>query len=203
MRNLPWPKRSSTLSPKIQRYSMLPNRCAHPACMNIDVKSVGMSPAGFAMNRSGTNAHCRMNGSPPFISTKKNRTLAAISAYVTTGEILRAELSSPIGNMRCLLFHRVRLQACPSRIRCAELLYTVGFELRDPGERNAPQPLLDVAWICTDGLRQRHVLHRRFRPKVEDGVELIFQPQLPPLVARDGNRFFALERKPLPRGSHH
>ena len=31
---------SSTLSPKIHRYSMLPSRCMKPPCMNIEVNTV-------------------------------------------------------------------------------------------------------------------------------------------------------------------
>src|ERR1700749_1055476 len=37
----PWPTRSSTLSPKIQRYHMLPSTCDQLPCRNIDVMSVG------------------------------------------------------------------------------------------------------------------------------------------------------------------
>src|SRR5712672_2739168 len=39
--NPPCPTRSSTLSPKIQRYHMLPITCIQPPCRNIDVMSVG------------------------------------------------------------------------------------------------------------------------------------------------------------------
>ena len=35
----PWPMRSSTLSPKIQRNSMFPRKCIHPPCRNIDVNT--------------------------------------------------------------------------------------------------------------------------------------------------------------------
>ena len=37
----PWPTRSSTLSPKIQRYHMLPMTCNQLPCRNIEVISVG------------------------------------------------------------------------------------------------------------------------------------------------------------------
>jgi len=64
----------------------------------MEVKTVTKSPAGFARNRVGTNDHVPINASPPANSTKKNRTFNAISAYVTTGTVLRAVLSSPMGN---------------------------------------------------------------------------------------------------------
>jgi hypothetical protein len=48
--------------------------------MNIEVKSVGKSAAGFATKRLGTNDHFIIKGSPPLISTKKNRTFRAIKA---------------------------------------------------------------------------------------------------------------------------
>ena len=37
----PWPRRSSTLSPKIHRYHMLPMTCDQLPCRNIEVMSVG------------------------------------------------------------------------------------------------------------------------------------------------------------------
>src|SRR4030095_11048497 len=85
---------------------MLPPRCSHPACMNMEVKSVGKSAAGFARKRLGTKAHFSIKGSPPLSSTKKNKTFRAIKAYVTTGTVLSAVLSSPIGNIRIFsLYH--------------------------------------------------------------------------------------------------
>src|SRR6185436_13780393 len=84
---------------------MLPPRCSHPACMNMEVKSVGKSPAGFARKRRGTKAHFSIKGSPPLNSTKKNRRFSAIRAYVTTGTVLSAELSSPIGNISFTSVH--------------------------------------------------------------------------------------------------
>src|SRR6476659_7697629 len=98
---MPCPSRSSTLSPKIQRYSMLPPRCTQPPCMNIDVKSVGKSAEGWLRNRLGTNAHCLTKGSPPPSSMKKNRTFRAISEYVTIGKIRSPLLSSPMGSIEC------------------------------------------------------------------------------------------------------
>src|SRR6185436_16077189 len=68
--------------------------------MNMELKRVGTSEKGSAMKRRGTRAHCMTKASPPLSSTKKNRTLSAINAYVTSGKVLRALLSSPIGNMR-------------------------------------------------------------------------------------------------------
>src|SRR5512132_394867 len=67
--------------------------------MNMEVNSVGKSPAGLARKRRGTKAHLSIKGSPPLSSTKKNRTFNAINAYVTTGTVLSAVLSSPIGNI--------------------------------------------------------------------------------------------------------
>src|SRR2546425_1340126 len=67
--------------------------------MNMELKRVGASAKGSAMKRRGTKAHCMTKASPPLSSTKKNRALRAISAYVTSGKVLRALLSSPIGNM--------------------------------------------------------------------------------------------------------
>src|SRR5882762_6625535 len=67
--------------------------------MNIELKRVGASAMGSPMKRRGTKAHCMTRASPPLSSTKKIRTLRAINAYVTSGKLLRALLSSPIGNM--------------------------------------------------------------------------------------------------------
>src|SRR5713101_7661744 len=67
--------------------------------MNIELKRVGASANGLATKRRGTKAHSMTKASPPPISTKKNRALRAISAYVTSGKVLRSRLSSPIGNM--------------------------------------------------------------------------------------------------------
>src|SRR6478672_2012794 len=78
---------------------MLPPRCSHPPCMNIEVKRVGKSAAGLARKRRGTNAHCSTKALPPLSSTKKKRMFSAISVNVTMGKVLRPELSSPIGNM--------------------------------------------------------------------------------------------------------
>src|SRR5690349_12022286 len=78
---------------------MLPPKCSQPPCMNIEVKTVMKSAPGFWVRRRGTTDHRSINGSPPLNSTKKNRTLSAISAYVTIGTDLSAESSSPIGNI--------------------------------------------------------------------------------------------------------
>jgi hypothetical protein len=75
--------------------------------MNMEVKIVTKSPAGFARKRLGTNAHVSIKASPPINSTRKNRTFRAIREYVTTGTILREVLSSPTGNIRFFL-HYVR-----------------------------------------------------------------------------------------------
>src|SRR6266699_6483135 len=77
--------------------------------MNIDVKIDGKSVPGFATRRRGTTDQCSMKGSPPLNSTKKNRMLRAIRTNVTTGTVLRALSSSPIGNMLRLLPQRIRL----------------------------------------------------------------------------------------------
>src|SRR3954447_21555852 len=51
----PWPTRSSTLSPKIQRYHMFPITCDQLPCRNIDVISVG------ALNVAGTTPYTYRN----------------------------------------------------------------------------------------------------------------------------------------------
>src|SRR3990172_7024383 len=99
----PWPKRSSTLSPKIHKYSIFPPRCSHPACMNMDVKIVRDSPKGSARKRDGTKAQRSIKASPPLSSSKKTMAFNAIRIRVTTGTVLRALSSSPIGNMDLLL----------------------------------------------------------------------------------------------------
>ena len=62
---------------------------------------------GLARNRLGTKAHCPINASPPPSSRKKNRIFTAIKAYVTSGKVRRAVLSSPMGNMRFSSFLQV------------------------------------------------------------------------------------------------
>jgi hypothetical protein len=49
-----------------------------------------------------------MKASPPLCSTKKNRTFRAIKAYVNSGNVLREESSSPIGNIRLVSFYYSR-----------------------------------------------------------------------------------------------
>src|SRR5512142_60245 len=71
--------------------------------MNMDVKSVMKSAPGLARKRPGTKAHLLMNASPPDSSTKKNRALMAIRAYVTIGTVLRELSSSPSGNIPLIL----------------------------------------------------------------------------------------------------
>src|SRR5215216_2734772 len=83
---------------------MLPNKCIQPACINMDGKMVAKSPAGLARKRLGTNAQRWIKLSPLLSSTRKNRTLAAIRAYVTMGVSLRSRSSSPIGNIGILLY---------------------------------------------------------------------------------------------------
>src|SRR3989442_13341122 len=83
---------------------MLPPRWTHPACMNMEVKSVRTSPKGLARKRRGTKAHVLINASPPLCSTKNNRTFRAIKAYVTRGTVLREVSSSPIGNIKRVSF---------------------------------------------------------------------------------------------------
>src|SRR5437867_9695914 len=73
--------------------------------MNMELKRVGASAKGSAMKRRGTKAHCMTKASPPLSSTKKNRALRAINAYVTSGKVLRSLLSSPIGNMTISPLH--------------------------------------------------------------------------------------------------
>src|SRR4029453_18052622 len=86
---------------------MLPKRGSHPACMNIDVKSVGTSAAGLARNRRGTNAHCSIKALPLLSSTKKKRMFRTINVYVTIGTVLWPESSSPIGNIELFSSHLV------------------------------------------------------------------------------------------------
>jgi hypothetical protein len=69
----------------------------------MEVKSVRKSPEGLARKRPGTKAHFPINASPPLSSTKKNRTFRATRAYVTSGTVLRAVSSSPIGNMTLIV----------------------------------------------------------------------------------------------------
>jgi hypothetical protein len=63
------------------------------------VKIVRKSPPGFARKRAGIKDHVTIKESPAPNSTRKNRMLKTIRAYVTTGNVLRALLSSPIGNI--------------------------------------------------------------------------------------------------------
>src|SRR4030042_773219 len=73
--------------------------------MNMAVKRVRKSPKGLARKRLGTKAHFSINASPPPSSTMKNRTFRTIKPYVTSGTVLRAESSSPIGNIRFYSFY--------------------------------------------------------------------------------------------------
>jgi len=76
-----------------------------PACMNMEVNKVGRPPMGLARKRLGTKDYFIINASPPFISTRKNKTFSAIKANVTNGTVLREVLSSPIGNIRFNSFY--------------------------------------------------------------------------------------------------
>src|SRR4030042_5723736 len=72
--------------------------------MNMAVKRVRKSAKGLARKRLGTKAHFSIKASPPVSSTMKNRTFRTIKPYVTNGTVLRAESSSPIGNIRFYSF---------------------------------------------------------------------------------------------------
>src|SRR5437867_3597424 len=94
MRNGKWPSRSSTLSPKIQRYHMFPIRCSQPPCRNIDVRNGkttarnGTSDRGQANTAAGTTPYCSINGSsagPRETSYKKTTTFTRIRKIVITG----------------------------------------------------------------------------------------------------------------------
>src|ERR1700675_653147 len=94
-----WPKKSSTLSPKIQRKSMLPAMCATPECRNKlvtngrNAPTKSMFPARKAGKRAGMvalairKALAKCGGS--VISCRKTAMFAQISRTLT------------IGNRRC------------------------------------------------------------------------------------------------------
>jgi hypothetical protein len=70
----------------------------------MDVNKVRNSPEGLDRNRIGTKAHFMRKASPLLNSTRKNATFKAIKAYVTTGNVLREESSSPIGSIYQMSF---------------------------------------------------------------------------------------------------
>src|SRR5262245_62211425 len=100
---------SSTLLPKIQRNHMLPMRCIHPPCRNIDVSTVcqalppsantqeapgliGMLAPGGALCRRSAGIRPRRQteeesagAEPRPCSRTQARTLAAIRPYVAYG----------------------------------------------------------------------------------------------------------------------
>ena len=89
----PCPMRSSTLSPKIQRYHRLLIRCSQPPCKNTEVSSGRASLAVRAVQSpvkfTGTTPYCWKRKASPScpseFSCRKTATLVTISASVTNG----------------------------------------------------------------------------------------------------------------------
>src|SRR4051794_5587115 len=88
--------RSSTLSPKIQRYNMFGTTCQKPAWRNMLLTTVGQ------LNDAGTSAYCCMNasssGGGSSSSWKKTSALTMISPMVTMGTV-RDGMTSLSGNI--------------------------------------------------------------------------------------------------------
>jgi len=96
------------LSPKIQRNSMLPRKCAQPPWRNIESSALDSSPTGpgpmpGSKNRPGMNAAWFMKPSsrgPRVSSYAKTTALAPIRIQLTTGvrvERLRSRSGSTRG----------------------------------------------------------------------------------------------------------
>src|SRR6266550_307908 len=82
--------RSSTLSPKIQRYSMLPATCRRPPCTNIDVKTVTHEKAAGTRPKYSVKAS---TARPRESSYRNTSTLSEISEIVTYGVVREGMMS--------------------------------------------------------------------------------------------------------------